>query len=116
MRHTKKFVSHNYDLASHNYDLVSHNNEILSHNNEMLSHNYEIQIFFPSCQWRKWASILLAVLWKHFRFRFLYLLHVSVFVAHFCNVLCSVVKLMKMFSYFACVLSTCMCFSSVAVR
>ena len=34
----------------------------------------------------------------------------SVFAARFCNVLCSVVKLMKMFSYFACVLSTCMCF------
>ena len=31
----------------------------------------------------------------------------SVFAARFCNVLCCVVKLMKMFSYFACVLSTC---------
>ena len=30
--------------------------------------------------------------------------------ARFCNVLCCVVKLMKMFSYFACVLTTCMCF------
>ena len=40
---------------------------------------------------------------------FLYFQHVSVFAVRFCNVLCCVVKLMKMFAYFACVLSTCMC-------
>ena len=36
---------------------------------------------------------------------FLYLLRVSL--------MCCVVKLMKMFSYFACVLTTCMCFFAV---
>ena len=43
-------------------------------------------------------------------YAFVYVLHISVFAARFCNVLCCVVKLMKMFSYFACVLTTCMCF------
>ena len=32
------------------------------------------------------------------------------FATRLCNVLCCVVKLMNMFSYFACVLTTCMCF------
>ena len=52
---------------------------------------------------------------------FLYLQRVCVLAARFCiccailylqrvSVMCCVVKLMKMFSYFACVLSTCMCF------
>ena len=59
--------------------------------------------------WQQCPS-LLAVLWKHFLCRFFYLLHVCVCAARFCNVLCCVVKLMKMFSYFACVLTTCMCF------
>ena len=76
---------------------------------------------FLCLMWQQCPS-LLAVLWKHFRCRFFYLLrvslcyafvyvlHISVFAARFCNVLCCVVKLIKMFSYFACVLTTCMCF------
>ena len=75
---------------------------------------------FLRLMWQQCPS-LLAVLWKHFRCCFFYLLRVSLFATCLCmcctflyllrvSVMCCVVKLTKMFSYFACVLTTCMCF------